>query len=151
MLDFSLWYFDIFYSDHIVSDQGISIDPEKISAVTDWPAPKNVKELRQFLGFIGYYRRFVKEFAKIIAPLNSLLKGHDTHRGKTPRRGKKPIKAVPWKWSEKEMEALDTIKEKLTSPPVLGYADYSKPFVLHTDAMLQRGLELSYIKNRKGN
>lgn len=124
----------ISYLGHIVSDQGISTDPEKISAVKDWPAPTNVKELRQFLGFIGYYRRFVKDFAKIIAPLNSLLKGHDTHRGKTPGRGNKPIKAVPWKWSEREMEAFETIKEKLTSPPVLGYADYSKPFVLHTDA-----------------
>lgn len=76
----------------------------------------------------------MKEFAKIIAPLNSLLKCHDTHKGKTQRRGNKPIKVVPWKWSEREMEAFETIKEKLTSPPVLGHADYSKPFVLHTDA-----------------
>lgn len=118
---------------HIVSEQWLSTDLEKISAVKDWPAPKNVKELRQFLCFIGYYRQFVKDFAKIIAPLNSLIKGQDTHRGKTPRRGNKPIKTVPWKWFEKEME-FETIKEKLTSPSMLGYADYSKPFVLHTDA-----------------
>lgn len=139
----------ISYLGHTVSDQGISTDPEKISAVKDWPAPTNVKELRQFLGFIGYYRRFVKDYAKIIAPLNSLLKGHDTHRGKTPRKGNKTIKAVPWKWSENKMEAFKTIKEKLTSPSVFGYADYSKPFVLHRTPV-QRGLELSYIKNRKG-
>lgn len=115
----------ISYLGHIVSYQGISTDhPEKISAVKDWPAPTNDKELRQLLGFIGYYRRFVKDFARIKAPLNSLVKGHNTHRGKTPRREKKLIKAVPWIQSEKEMEAFETIKEKLTSSPVLGYVDY---------------------------
>lgn len=92
----------ISYLGHIFSDQGISTDPEKISAVKVWPATTNVKELRQFLGSIGYYRQVVKDFAKIIALLKSLLKSQDTHTGKTPRRGNKPIKAVPWKWRSGE-------------------------------------------------
>jgi hypothetical protein len=99
-----------------------STDPEKISAVKDWPAPTNIKELRQFLGFIGYYRRFVKKFAKIIAPMNALLKGHETKKGKKQQkssksRGKSKSKAVPWKWTEPEECAFLSIKETLTTPP----------------------------------
>ena len=74
------------YLGHIISEDGISKNPEKISAVVEWPPPTNVKELRQFLGFIGYYRRFVKDFAKIISPLNSLLKGHETTNGRKQKK-----------------------------------------------------------------
>ena len=63
-----------------MSEQGIQTDPEKLSAVKDWPAPKNVKELRQFLGFVGYYRRFIEDYSKVVKPLNDLLKGHGTNK-----------------------------------------------------------------------
>lgn len=112
---------------HIVTDQGNSTDPEKIPAVKDWPAPTNVKELRQIFCF---HRFLTSIWEGLCHPwthyLGSLLKGPDTHRGKTPRIGNKPIKAVPLKWSEKAIKAFWAIKEKLTSPPVLGYDDYSK-------------------------
>ena len=62
-----------------MSEEGIQEDPAKIAAVQNWPVPKNVKEVRQFLGFTGYYPRFVKGFAEIVRPLNDLLVGHYTN------------------------------------------------------------------------
>ena len=68
------------YLGHVVSDQGIQTDPEKISALKEWPVPSNIKELRSFLGFAGYYRKFVREYAKLVKPLNDLLIGHSTSK-----------------------------------------------------------------------
>ena len=67
------------YLGHVVSEEVIQADPAKIEAVQNWPVPKNVKEVRQFLGFTGYYRLFVKGFAEIARPLNDLLVGHYTN------------------------------------------------------------------------
>ena len=119
------------YLGHIVSSRGIETDPEKLKALSDWPVPHDVKSLRTFLGFTGYYRRFVKDYSKVVKPLNDLLAGHgSTRKG---QKGKKP-KAKPWCWGESQQIAFDRIKQLLCSPPVLAYADYSKPFILHTDA-----------------
>ena len=80
---------EVKYLGHIVSEKGIQTDPEKISALKTWPVPKNVKTLRSFLGFTGYYRRFVKDYASLVKPLNSLLVGHLTNkRQNLPRRKK---------------------------------------------------------------
>ena len=94
--------------------------------------PKNVKELRQFLGFVGYYRRFIKDFSKIVHPLTSLLQGHMTEPSQKAK--KKKIKSVPWSWGKEQQQAFDTVKLSLVNPPVLAYADYSLPFILHVDA-----------------
>ena len=67
---------EVTYLGHVVSEKGIRTDPEKTKAVKDWPVPKNVKEVRVYLGFTGYYRRFIKNYAKIARPLNDLLVGH---------------------------------------------------------------------------
>lgn len=67
------------YLRHIISEKGIETDPEKLSVV-EWPAPRNLKQLRQFWGFAGNYRRFVPHFAHIVAHLNDLLKGHGTNK-----------------------------------------------------------------------
>ena len=67
------------YLGHVVSDTGVETDPDKISALSSWPEPTNVKQLRSFLGFTGYYRRFIKDYARIVKPLNDLLIGHPTH------------------------------------------------------------------------
>ena len=61
------------YLGHVVSENGVHTDPDKIEALTSWPEPTNIKTLRSFLGFTGYYRRFIKDYAKIVKPLNDLL------------------------------------------------------------------------------
>lgn len=121
------------YLGHIVSEKGIETDPEKTSAVKSWPVPHNVKELRQFLGFVGYYRRFIKDFAKLVQPLNKLLQGHVTDK-KTKQKTKKKIKHVPWSWGDQEQEAFEKVKAALMQPPILAFANYKEPFILHTDA-----------------
>ena len=117
------------YLGHIVSDKGVQTDPDKIFALKKWPVPSNIRELRSFLGFAGYYRRFVCNYAQIVKPLNSLLVGHPTNK-----KGKKTKTAMPWIWGPEQQRAFDLIIEKLTSPPVLAYADYSKEFILNIDA-----------------
>ena len=119
------------YLGHVVSQSGVETDPDKLSALSSWPVPNNVKALRSFLGFTGYYRRFVKDYARIVKPLNDLLVGHPTQK---PVSKKRKRVAVQWKWGDAEQSAFDILKETLSSPPVLAYADFSKPFILHTDA-----------------
>ena len=123
---------EIKYLGIIVSDGGIATDPHKVSVVKNWPVIKNVKDLRKFLGFTSYYRRFIQDYAKIVKWLNDLLIGHTTIKRKTKVKSNK----VPTKlsWNEDQQKAMDQVIEKLTSPPILAYADYTLPFILHTDA-----------------
>ena len=113
--------------------QEIQADPAKIEAVRNWPVPKTVKEVRQFLGFTGYYRRFVKGFAAIARPLNDLLVGLDTNP-KASKKRKTCKKQALFEWSEEHQQSFETLIDKLTSPPVLAYADCRLPFSVHTDA-----------------
>ncbi|KAK3108916.1 hypothetical protein FSP39_018571 [Pinctada imbricata] len=119
------------YVGNIVSEKGIEPDPGKIDKAKNWPTPTNPDEVRKFLGFVGYYRRFIKGFSDIARPLNDLL----PEGKKKTRKGAKP-KPPPanWKWSSEQETAFNTLKEKLTTYPILGYADYTLPFELHTDA-----------------
>ena len=117
---------EVTYLGHVVSEAGIKTEPEKISVLKNWPVPKCIKDVRKFLGFAGYYRRFVKGFARIVRPLNDMLVGVST---KKPTR-----KRMPFEWGEVQQRAFETIIEKLSNPPVLVYADYKKSFKLHTDA-----------------
>ena len=121
------------YLGHVVSEDGIETDPEKTEAVKNWPVPTSVKEVRAYLGFTGYYRKFIKNYARIARPLNDLLVGQCTNNTKKKKPGPK-LKKIPFSWTEKEQTAFDTLKEKLMSPPILAYADYTLPFKLHTDA-----------------
>ena len=91
------------YLGHVVSEEGISADTGKTSAVKNWKVPENVKELRQFLGFAGYYRRFIKDYAKIVQPLNALLQGHGTIS--TAKKSKKKQKMeAKYTWSAEQQE-----------------------------------------------
>ena len=120
------------YCGHVVSENGVEADPEKTARIAEWPTPHNVADVRQFLGFAGYYRRFVKGFSAIAKPLTQLTGGS----GGRGRRGKKKTDAepVPWTWGPEQETAFNRLKQCLTTPPVLAYADYSLPFLLYTDA-----------------
>ena len=118
------------YLGHVVSENGVETDPDKLKALSDWPVPNNVKKLRSFLGFAGYYRRFIKDYAKIAKPLNDLLIGHPTHKQSNSKRKR----SVPWQWGETQQKAFDTLKLMLSTPPVLAYTVFKKPFIVHTDA-----------------
>jgi hypothetical protein len=102
---------------HIVSEDGISTEPDKINAVKEWPAPKSAKQVRSFLGLCSYYRRFVKGFAAIARPLHKICE-----------------KNSKFKWTDECQNAFDELKTFLTSTPILAYPLPDIPFILDTDA-----------------
>ena len=111
-----------------MSESGVETDPDEISAL----ARTRQCQSSEIISGLYWVLRFIKDYAKIIRPLNDLSVGHLTH---TPLSKKKKKKSsVLWEWGEAQQCAFDTIKEKLSSPPVLAYADFSKPFMLYTDA-----------------
>ena len=118
---------------HIVSKEGVETDPEKIEALLQWPVPRNIEELRRFLGFTGFYRRFVKGYSQFAEPLHFLLRGRPSKK-KKGRKAKSEQRAPPWIWGRDQQQAFDTLISILTSNQVLAYADYTNPFILHTDA-----------------
>lgn len=133
------------YIGHGVSQDGIATDPSKIEAVVSWPRPKTVTELRSFLGFCSYYRRFVKDFSKLCRPLNGLLQGYLPHsESKGSRTATSPDKTYfkpsePFgsRWNEQCEQTFQELKTRLTKAPVLVFADSQKPYVLHVDASLE--------------
>ena len=107
----------IHYLGPLISPEGISPLPNKLDCIEHMPVPKNVKEIKQFLGLTGYYRKFVPRFADISRPLTTLTK-----------RDKK------FEWTPACQKSFDLLKETLCGEPVLKYADTSKPYTLYTDA-----------------
>lgn len=120
---------EVRYLGHVISQQGVSTDPDKVEAVSKWRQPTNVSELRSFLGFASYYRRFVEGFAKVAAPLHRLVAELSGSRSK--RASGQQLQDA---WSEECAASFEGLKDKLVSAPVLAYADFSRPFVLEVDA-----------------
>ena len=108
---------EIDYLGVFVSDKGFRMDDWKVEAIKDWKAPKNVSEVRSFLGFINFYRRFIKDYSKVARPLHDL-----------------ECKDVKFKWEAREQRAFDELKEIITNAPILIHADPTKPYTLETDA-----------------
>ena len=108
---------EVEYLGHIVSAAGVSTDPKKLEAVRSFPTPADVRMLRSFLGLASYYRRFVHNFSRVARPLHLLTR-----------------KDVPFEWTPECQRAFEQLKALLTSSPVLAYPDFSKPFILETDA-----------------
>ena len=131
------------YVGHICSEHGVEADPEKIEKVVSWPRPKNAEEVRQFTSFAGYYRRFVKDFSKIAKPLT------DLHPSTSNKKVKKGNRCKPFQWGDEEQNAFDALKQALSTPPILGYADCQLPFEVHTDAS-QKGLGAVLYQNQGG-
>ncbi len=102
---------------HIVSENGIEMDPEKIKAIIDWPAPTNIQEVRSFLGLAGYYRKFIRRFSHICSPITELLK-NDT----------------PYEWTIEREKCFKLLKQAISSAPVLQLPNPSLPFIVTTDA-----------------
>lgn len=126
------------YLGHIVSEQGVATDPEKISALKSWPVPRTLKELRSFLGFAGYYRRFIHGYAAIAKPLNDLTKGYtpSRHPGRKGLSSPRYVAKQPFdeRWTPKCQLAFENLIDRLTTAPVLGFADPKQSYILHTDA-----------------
>jgi hypothetical protein len=110
------WLDSVKFLGHTISKYGITVDPSKVQEVMDWKAPKSVHQIRSFLGLAGYYRRFILDFSKIAKPMTELLK-----------------KGVKFVWCEACEKAFHTLRQHLTSAPVLVQPDNSKPFEVFCD------------------
>ena len=93
--------------------------------MTKWPTPKTV--VRSFLDFVGYYRRFIKDYSKISKPIREVITGLEN-------QSKRTAKKTLIEWTEAANSAFETLKELHTSTPILAYPDYQLPFILHTDS-----------------
>uniref|UniRef100_A0A3B1JFH0 Gypsy retrotransposon integrase-like protein 1 n=1 Tax=Astyanax mexicanus TaxID=7994 RepID=A0A3B1JFH0_ASTMX len=144
------------YLGHVVDADGVHTDPEKISALKSWPRPSTRKQLKCFLGFAGYYRRFIDGYSRIVKPLNHLTSGYwpPRKRGKMYKRERiqSPVNAdSPFQdeWSPECEAAFKTIIERLTSAPVLAFANPKLSYILHTDAS-QSGLGAALYQEQEG-
>lgn len=108
---------EVSFLGHLVTDQGVKPNPDKIIAIKNFPIPRNQKEIKSFLGLIGYYRKFIKDFAKMTKPITECLK-----------KGKSVIH------TERFVKSFEECKDILMNDPILQFPDFSKPFVLTTDA-----------------
>ncbi len=114
------WLDRVGFLGHIVSAEGVAVDPSKVAAVTEWESPKNAGEIRSFLGLAGYYRRFIENFSKIAKPMTELLK-----------KDKKFI------WTDECEASFQELKQRLVSAPVLCLPDINKDFQVYCDASRQ--------------
>ena len=110
----------IVYLGHVISEEGVAVNPEKVKAISNFPEPHNKKNVKQFLGLAGFFRKFVNGFASKAAPLSHLLK-----------------EDVPFQFGEEQKKAFEVIKQALIQPPVLRFPDFNLPFILVTDASMQ--------------
>ena len=118
---------EVTYLGHTISADGVSCESGKVECVQNWPTPTITTGLRSFLGFASYYRRFISGSARIAGPLHDLVSEGAKH-------SKKKAADVSRLWGPKHQEAFESLKGAMTTAPVLGYADYTKPFILETDA-----------------
>jgi len=129
------WLSSVAFLGHIVTGAGISVDPAKVEAVTQWRAPTSVAEIRSFLGLAGYYRRFIQDFARLASPLTTLTR-----------------KGVEFVWSQKCEDSFQELKSRLTTAPVLTLPRGSGGFVVYSDAsgvglgcvLMQHGQVVAY-------
>jgi hypothetical protein len=125
------WLDQVEFLGHVISKEGIAVNPSKVQLVLDWQAQTNVKEIRCFLGMAGYYRRFIEGFSKIAGPMTKLLR-----------------KNTPFEWSEKCEESFQELKKKLTTAPILAVPETGKDYTVYCDAS-KNGLGYVLMQDRK--
>ena len=111
------WLKEVSFLGHVISGDGIAVDPSKVEAVSQWETPKSVTEIRSFLGLAGYYRRFIEGFSKLALPLTQL-----TCKGKS------------FVWDVHCENSFNELKKRLTTAPVLILPKPDEPFVVYCDA-----------------
>ncbi|KAL4032858.1 hypothetical protein IC575_005941 [Cucumis melo] len=129
------WLKKVTFLGHVVSSEGVYVDPAKIEAVTNWPRPSTVSKIRSFLGLAGYYRMFVEDFSRIASPFTQLTR-----------------KGTPFIWSPACESSFQELKQKLVTAPVLTVPDGSWSFVIYSDAskkglgciLMQQGKVVAY-------
>ncbi|KAL4339993.1 hypothetical protein GQ457_08G031450 [Hibiscus cannabinus] len=129
------WIREVVFLGHVVSSEGIRVDPKKVEAIVNWKQPTSVIEIRSFLGLAGYYWRFVSGFSKVASPLTKLLQ-----------------KGVKYEWSDARQQAFEKLKEALINAPVLTQPVSGKEFVVYSDAsyvglgcvLMQEGRVVAY-------
>jgi hypothetical protein len=131
----AFWLEEIQFLGHVLSTNGIAVDPSKVKDILEWKLPTIVHQVQSFLGLVGYYRQFIPDFSKLVKPITSLLK-NDTK----------------FNWSSRCNEAFEQLKVLLTTAPVLAQSDIEKPFDVYCDAsgsglgcvLMQEGRVIAY-------
>ena len=114
---------EVEYLGFLIGENGVRMDPQRVAAIADWPAPRNFKEVQIFLGFVNFYRRFIAGFSHIARPLSGLLKG--SKDGKT---------FGTWKWGPDQETAFRWLRECFTQAPLLRHFEPGHPLLMETDA-----------------
>ncbi|GJZ05894.1 putative reverse transcriptase domain-containing protein [Tanacetum coccineum] len=133
------WLSKVQFIGHVIDSEGIHVDPAKIKSIKDWASPKTPTEICQFLGLVGYYRRFIKGFLKIAKPMMKLTQ-----------------KNVKFDWSEKAEAVFQLLKKKLCSAPILALPKGSENFMVYCDAsrkglgavLMQREKVIAYVSRQ---
>ena len=108
---------EVHYLGYVLTPEGIKPKPDKVEAIKSFSVPSKIKHLRSFLGMIGYYGKFIRNFAVLAKPFYDLTK-----------------KDVPFQWSDTCDRAFNKLKDRMLSSDVLGFPNFKKPFILATDA-----------------
>lgn len=123
------------YLGHIITGEGVTTNPKKVTAMVEWPTPTTIKEFRSFLGLTGYYRKFIRSYGMISKPLTKLLKKNG------------------FEWSGKAKPAFNSLKRAMTQAPILALSNFTKPFILEIDAcdtgvgamLVQEGRSIAFL------
>ena len=118
----------ITYVGYIMSKDGMETNPKKVTTIKEWPVHKTVMEVQSFLGFTNYYCKFIPKNAHIARPINHLVSGENANK-----------KKALVEWTAEYQQSFEQLKQLCSPTPILAYANYQKPFKLHTDAS-EKGL-----------